>query len=238
MQHTVQSAFAPGRRSTVNCPCGGSQGWADVAPHEGRRDSKFPVEVEQLQSEDLKGFDNSSFLLDFFKVQTTQLSIKLSQEPVLCFWNLSAQWRRSGTFSLCWPCWARLWRFVPLPSPSSPCNMVTWLTSYLVPQLPSTDSAGVAADSRIHARDQSATVWAVDCADDGPWGSANDRRLKQFADQYSSESGIAYGIPSGKQNRCYQLACLGNNSVPGTIWACLRERTVLVSSGDGLGVGG
>lgn len=135
---------------------------------------------------------------------------------------------------------ATLWRFLTLLAllglslavriaSSSVCNMVTWLTSYSVPQLPSVDSAG-AVDSRIDARDENTTVGGVECANDGPWGSADGRMLKQFADKYSSESGIAYPIYSGKQNRCYQLACLGNNSLPGIIWACLRERTLIVSS--------
>lgn len=135
---------------------------------------------------------------------------------------------------------ATLWRFLTLLAllglslavriaSSSVCNMVTWLTSCSVPQLPSVDSAG-AVDSRIDARNENATVVAVDCANDGPWGSADGRRLKQFADIYGPESGYAYGISAGKQNRCYQLACLGSDSVPGIIWACLRERTLIVSS--------
>ena len=71
-----------------------------------RRDPKFPVTVEQLQSGDLKGFDNTSLVLDrvsavhrcYFKQHN--LRSKLYQESVLRPSNFSARWRCFGASSL------------------------------------------------------------------------------------------------------------------------------------------
>ncbi|KAK0747028.1 hypothetical protein B0T18DRAFT_391367 [Schizothecium vesticola] len=94
--------------------------------------------------------------------------------------------------------------------------------------LPTVDPAGVAVDSQIDARDEKATVQGEVCATNGPWGSANGVWLKGFADKYASESGPVYTITSRSRNVCHQLACF-DKGVPGTIWACLRERTVIAT---------
>jgi len=98
----------------------------------------------------------------------------------------------------------------------------------LVPQLPTVNPAGVAVDSQIDARDENATVQGEVCATNGPWGSADGRWLKAYADEVGKRSGGAFAIPPSG-NVCRQIVCF-DDGVPGTIWGCLRERTVIVSS--------
>ena len=122
------------------------------------------------------------------------------------------------------PFLALLGACLAVSTPSSHSMATAWLMCCWVPQHPVVDQAGVAVDSRIDAR---STVQGVVCGDNAPWGYADGRRLKYFSEVFPSQSGNKIMRPSGR--RCDQISCF--DSVPGTVWVCLREKFTIVSSG-------